>query len=244
LLADLQAIYLSNNQFSGSIPSELFALPNLLFTGIRVAGNPNVYAVCDEYFDPNKIDIPCTLSPIPNTPFYVDLNVKNWDECASFAGNTPFTFASIRNQQENNDVTDFLWSNGFAGVWLGGYQTSYDDEPAGNWAWLDETTWTNSTYTNWSPGLPDNYYDDAHHLYLQSWDGTWGDGSNEWSLHCLLRDPISSFVSKRAPTTEPTTTFQRTPTTYAVNIETFTSTVLPFLESIVTFFMNFLPFYD
>jgi len=50
-----------------------------------------------------------------------------------------FDFASIQNQQENDAVADYLKGNGIVTVWLGGYKTSYEVEPAGNWAWLDGT---------------------------------------------------------------------------------------------------------
>ena len=90
------------------------------------------------------------IRPIPNTPFYINTDEETWDECRSHAENYHFDFASIHNQTEN------------------------EDEPAGNWAWLDGTPWTDSTYTNWSPGLSNNYYgSDEHYLYLWDLDGTW-----------------------------------------------------------------------
>ena len=73
---------------------------------------------------------------IPNTPFYFHANEKTWDECQSHAANYHFDFASIQNQQENDAVDDYMESNDIWTVWLGGYQTSYEVEPAGNWAWL------------------------------------------------------------------------------------------------------------
>ena len=131
------------------------------------------------------------IRPIPNTPFYVDTVFKNWDDCRSAAETWGFTFASIQNQQENDAVADYLQSNDIWVVWLGGYQTSFEDEPAGNWAWLEGTAWTDSTYTNWNEDWsePDNYENDEHHLALAGWDGSWGDGNKEWEFQCLFRDP-------------------------------------------------------
>jgi len=140
------------------------------------------------------------IRSIPNTTFYVDTVRKNWDDCRSAAANNGFAFASIQNERENDAVADYLQSNSIWVVWLGGYQTSFDDEPAGNWAWLDGTPWTDSTYTNWYVddyyfdgewNQPDNgYYNDQHHLYQRSWrDGTWADGNKDWRYPCLFRDP-------------------------------------------------------
>jgi len=105
------------------------------------------------------------IRPMPNTPFYIHTGSKTWDECKKAAENNGYTFASIRSQEENAAVFDYLLNNGIWAVWLGGYQTSFEDEPAGNWAWLDGTSWTDSTYTNWHPSQPDNW-NDGHHLEL------------------------------------------------------------------------------
>jgi len=137
------------------------------------------------------------IRSIPNTTFYVDTVRKNWDDCRSAAANNGFTFASIRNQAENDAVVDYMSSNNIGIVWLGGYQTSFEVEPAGNWAWLDGTAWTDSTYTNWyvddyydgECSQPDNWNNNEHHLYLLSSSGTWGDGNKRWTASCLFRDP-------------------------------------------------------
>jgi len=129
------------------------------------------------------------IRPIPNTPFYIHTGWKNWDECRSAAETGGFTFASIQNQQENDAVVDYMSSNGIWVVWLGGYQTSFDDEPAGNWAWLDGTAWTDSTYTNWGWRQPNNGNNNEHHLGLMGSDGAWWDGNKGWTASCLFRDP-------------------------------------------------------
>jgi len=146
---------------------------------------------------------------IPNTPFYFHANEKTWDDCKSHAENYHFDFASIQNQQENDAVYHYMESNNIGIVWLGGYQTSYGDEPAGNWAWLDGTSWTDSTYTNWDPSQPNNGWSSEHHLYL--WQGAWWDRNKEWKFPCIFRDPTASFAQKNAPTSEPTTSSKITP---------------------------------
>jgi len=126
--------------------------------------------------------------PILNTTFYVYTTRKPWNECKSIADNMGYSFASIRNQTENDAVVDYLKGISITKFWLGGYQTSFEDEPAGNWAWLDGTPWTDSTYTNWHLGQPndDSRFSDQNHLYL--WDGKWWDGKIYWKYPCLFRD--------------------------------------------------------
>jgi len=182
------------------------------------------------------------IRPIPNTSFYFHTDKETWDGCKSASENNGFTFASIRNQAENDAVVDYLKDNNIVSVWLGGYQTSFDDEPAGNWAWLDGTAWADSTYTNWAPSQPDNKNNNQHYLRLKSENGEWWDVKIGKTVQCLFRDPLSSFTQKIAPTSEPTSASKIAPTTVSVNIETLTSTVLSFFESIVTFFKNLLPF--
>jgi len=153
---------------------------------------------------------------ISNTPFYFNANEKTWDDCKSHAENYHFDFASIQNQEENDAVANYLQSNDIQRVWLGGYQTSDED-----WAWLDGTSWSDSTYTNWWWNQPDNR-NNEHHLALRSWDGSWWDGNKEWKYPCIFRD----IPSSSAPTAD----------------SLLASTVLAFFESIVTFFNNLLPF--
>ena len=129
------------------------------------------------------------ISPILDTKFYVYTTRQPWNDCKRIADNMGHSFASIRNQQENDAVVDHMNSNNIWTVWLGGYQTSFEDEPAGNWAWLDGTPWTDFTYTDWRPGQPNNWQNREHYVYLTRWDGTWYDGSKEYTMSCLFRDP-------------------------------------------------------
>jgi len=128
---------------------------------------------------------------------------KNWDDCRSTAETLGFTFASIQNQEENDAVVDYMQSNGIWSVWLGGYQTSFEDEPAGNWAWLDGTPWGNTAYTNWNEdpngewSQPDNWNNDQHHLYLLSWYAAWWDGNKDWRYPCLFRESLHQVPHQR-----------------------------------------------
>ena len=182
------------------------------------------------------------IRPISGTPFYIDSVFKKWEECKIYAETYHFVFASIQNQQENDAVYHYMKVNGIKKVWLGGYQTSYEDEPAGNWAWLDGTRWNDSTYTNWYHTQPDNVNNNEHYLILKGGDGLWFDNNKGNKFPCLFREPTPSFAQKNAPTSEPTTSSKIAPTTASLNIETLTSTVLTFFESIVTFFKKLLLF--
>ena len=129
------------------------------------------------------------IIPIPKTPFYIYTTYMSWNDCKIAAENSGYTFASIHKQPENDDIFEYLSNNGIWSVWLGGYQTSSEDEPAGNWAWVDGTPWADSTYTNWAPGEPNNWNNNENHLCLRSWDGKWRDCPKEWFFQCLFRDP-------------------------------------------------------
>ena len=161
----------------------------------KTVNNPNLWVPCDQYYRQGKINIKCDLNldPIPNTLFYFDAYEKTWDDCRITAVPNGLTFASIRNEQENYEVADYLWSNNIVKVWLGGYQTSDEVEPAGNWAWLVGTSWTDTTYTNWARGSPDNWNNNSHHLLLSS-RGTWFDRNKESKYPCIFRDPTASFA--------------------------------------------------
>lgn len=63
------------------------------------------------------------------------------------------------------------------GPYLGGYQTSTDNEPGGNWAWVNGDAWS---YTQWNPGEPNNYGGNENILQLfatgNNRSGNWNDG--------------------------------------------------------------------
>lgn len=82
--------------------------------------------------------------------------------------------ATLTSAAEN----EFVWSNfSFLGYWLGGYQTSKDNEPSGNWAWVTGETWS---YTNWTSGEPNNVGGNEDHLQFDwyVYGGTWNDMDN------------------------------------------------------------------
>jgi len=176
---------------------------------------------------------------IPNTPFYIGITDKTWEDCKSAAENNGFTFASIRNQAENDALVDSLRSNEiFGAVWLGGYQTSYEDEPAGNWAWLDGTPWTDSTYTNWYVsnyyGEPNDWQNREHYLYLRTWDGRWRDVNIDNKYSCIFRDSASSSMPTQSPTSSSAPSFAFKPM-----LTIFFEDMLLFIDNTVSFVQEF-----
>jgi len=135
---------------------------------------------------PSSMPSSSTIRQIPNTSFYVLSEKKTWWDCFLYGRFNGYNFAAIHNKKENDDVFDYLESNNFqTHLWVGGYQSSHDDEPAGNWKWLDGTS---LTYTNWAPGQPNNidFIQDYVHLAVDT-DRAWGDGQDSWKFFCLFR---------------------------------------------------------
>jgi len=174
---------------------------------------------------------------IPNTPFYHHARYKTWDDCKKHAENNGLTFASIRNQAENDAVVDYLKDHFFWNeVWLGGYQTSYDDEAGGNWAWLDGTPWNDSTYSNWDPGQPNDTWNE-HHLYLTE-SGQWYDWNKDNKLSCLFR--TSSSMPSQSPTlsSAPSRTIQPLFTFFFEEISLIIDNFMNFMENVVQPFLH------
>lgn len=62
----------------------------------------------------------------------------------------PGHLATITSQGENDFITGHFWTHD---SFLGGYQPSGSQEPAGGWQWVTGETWS---YTNWVSMGPDN----------------------------------------------------------------------------------------
>lgn len=84
--------------------------------------------------------------------------------------------ATITSQSEQSFVIASFENGlreGQSGTWIGAYQTSKDNEPLGNWAWVTGEAWN---YTNWNVA-PDNYQGTQDFGYIigdyagfSSWD--------------------------------------------------------------------------
>lgn len=110
-------------------------------------------------------------------------DVYTWSEARSQAqaltvSGLDVDLATITDSVENafiasgvNDPAYFFENN--LGPYLGGYQESNLDEPAGNWAWVTGEVWS---YTNWGPGEPNDFGGIENFLgALNIGSGTWYD---------------------------------------------------------------------
>jgi hypothetical protein len=96
------------------------------------------------------------------------------------------------------------------GPWLGGYQTSKTNEPAGNWAWVNGDAWG---YTNWAGGEPNNSgnTEDAAHFYGCGGvrNKLWNDITNTITLFGYVIEYDSAPVPPASCSTGPRTTWSR-----------------------------------
>ncbi len=126
----------------------------------------------------------------------------SWEDARDYAAaDAGWHLVTITSKDEN----DFVW-NLFSGLqvdpasfWLGGYQTSFDDEPGGNWAWVTGETWE---YTNWSASNPNDGVDGGvppqHYLHFWPNNGLWDDMENGRYMAAYVRE-------NSAPVPEPAT---------------------------------------
>jgi hypothetical protein len=121
----------------------------------------------------------------------------SWEDARAMAESQGGYLATITSEAEN----DFVWGllsgqNNYSSYWLGGYQTNFDSEPDGGWAWVTGETWD---YTNWyAPWEPNNGVGGTQH-YLHYWpdDGFWDDMHNGAYM--------SGYVVEFEPVPEPGT---------------------------------------
>lgn len=100
-----------------------------------------------------------------------------WSEAEAYAEGVGGHLATIASEGENQFVFNLVneikyWFpepgyNQYVGPWLGGRQDDGAFEPGGNWQWIKEGYFMDSTgqasgYTNWNPGEPNNALDGVH----------------------------------------------------------------------------------
>jgi hypothetical protein len=116
-----------------------------------------------------------------NNHFYeVVALTGRWTSAKADAESKGGYLATITSAEENafvysiasSTLTNFANASGW--MWLGGYQTSKLNEPAGDWAWVTGETWS---YTNWkqSPLEPNNAGNIEDYLMM------WSDGNGTWN---------------------------------------------------------------
>jgi hypothetical protein len=104
-----------------------------------------------------------------------------WDAANADALATGGDLAAITSAEENAAVFALVdqsqYWNGGSGPWIGGWQPSGSDEPAGGWLW---TTGDRFTYSNWAPGEPNNSGDENRIQFFSTAGraATWNDASS------------------------------------------------------------------
>jgi len=135
------------------------------------------------------------VTNIDGTPFYIDSTARKWDDCNAEANSLGYELASITSAAENEAIKNEI-STVSTVVWIGGYQTNHTDEPGGNWAWIDGSTW--GVYTNWNNGEPNDAFASEHHTELLL-DGTWNDMDKNKKKPCIYKDTSLNVVVTLAP---------------------------------------------
>ncbi|XP_039890140.1 C-type mannose receptor 2-like [Simochromis diagramma] len=112
-----------------------------------------------------------------NTSYILVKESRSWSAAQSYCRTYHTDLTSIRSNEEKSNITLTLNGSGVQYVWIGLYR-----DP---WAfWSDNTT---STFTNWAPFEPTNYYHTEYcgAFYLKT--GTWEDGpcTTRFSFFCF-----------------------------------------------------------
>lgn len=98
--------------------------------------------------------------------FFVPEKV-NWTDAQMYCRQHYTDLATVNNQQDNDNLLKIA---GPSTVWIGLYRTS-STAPL---IWSDQS---NSTYTDWEPGQPNNY--DGKQWCIQIHNHLWNDGHCE-----------------------------------------------------------------
>jgi len=235
------------------------------------AGNDNLYALCDAYYDADKIGIPCdpsrgvpsavpsissspTSSSPPSTiPSSIPASVPTSSSALRAGFDCPCGVGEFKFELKlgtDNYPSETSWhiedENGEIFVSKSGYNENlkiFNYEyclPVGCYDFVIN----DFGFDGICCGLGDGYYNGSIYGWKEIFDG--GEFERQAIEHfcgenvCHIDASKSQFVSfssleqKNVPTSAPTTP--------SLNIQTLTSTVLIFFESIVTFFKNLLPF--
>ncbi|MCI4386907.1 hypothetical protein PGIGA_G00068200 [Pangasianodon gigas] len=86
----------------------------------------------------------------------------SWTEAQSYCREHYTDLISVRNKTENQRIKSLLHGH-FSNVWIGLYRTR---------SWSDKS---NSYFSNWTPGQPDNYGQSAYCTAVFTEGGTWTD---------------------------------------------------------------------
>ncbi len=154
-----------------------------------------------------------TVAAGGNDHYYDIVNYSGyWTSAKTDAESLGGYLATITSAEENA----FIWDNyqssitGISRPFIGGYQTSTDNEPGGNWAWVTGETWS---FTNWDVangepndgggGLTEQYIEFLADNGEPKGNGKWNDVYDsisrggyiiEYSPAPVVPEPISSIL--------------------------------------------------
>nr|XP_055035541.1 macrophage mannose receptor 1-like [Misgurnus anguillicaudatus] len=104
-----------------------------------------------------------------NTSYVLVNQYKNWTEAQSYCREHHTDLVSIRNESENQEI-QYILQNNYDSVWIGLHRSS---------SWSDQS---NSTFSNWRSGQPDNAAYSEYCTAVSFIDGKWTDENCDLSL--------------------------------------------------------------
>merc|ERR1712227_23417 len=93
--------------------------------------------------------------------FYLSLEERTWQEHNDIAIQNGFTLASVRNQDQADNIIDLAISSGCERLWIGGTRAN----PNADWTWSDGGCFD---YTNWYTNEP-NIWQNTNENCVEVW---------------------------------------------------------------------------